>query len=45
MVESSSRSVSYTHLDVLAKKSGLNFSAALVRGIKEELGIRERKDI
>ncbi|WP_320957026.1 hypothetical protein [Enterocloster asparagiformis] len=32
-------------LDVLAKKSGLNFSAALVRGIKEELGIRERKDI
>ena len=32
-------------LDLLAKKSGLNFSAALVRGIKEELGIRERKDI
>ena len=32
-------------LDLLAKKSGLNFSAALVRGIKEELGIRERMDI
>ncbi len=32
-------------LDILAKKSGISFSAALVRGIKEELGIRERKDI
>lgn len=32
-------------LDTLAKESGINFSAALVKGIKEELGIQEKKDI
>ena len=32
-------------LDTLAKNSGINFSAALVKGIKEELGIREKKNL
>lgn len=32
-------------LDTLARNSGINFSAALVKGIKEELGIREKRDI
>lgn len=29
-------------LDILAKKNSVNYSAALVRGIKEELGIENR---